>query len=62
MWINGKQVLAKNIARDVYWGFADDPTDGALWYHAARVRAYWRGQYEKGPTIGNHIFYRDKPA
>jgi spore germination cell wall hydrolase CwlJ-like protein len=52
---------AQDIASDVYWGFADDPTDGALWYHAARVRAYWRGQYTRGPRIGRHIFYHDKP-
>ncbi len=51
---------AQDIARDVYWGFADDPTDGAMWYHAARVRAYWRGQYARGPQIGRHIFYHDK--
>lgn len=53
---------AKDIARIVYWGGGKDPTSGALWYHATSVRAYWRGQFEKGPTIGNHIFYRDKPA
>ncbi len=53
---------AQEVARDVYWGFADDPTAGALWYHATRVRAYWRGQYAKGPRIGRHIFYHDKPG
>ncbi len=52
---------ARDIARIVYWGGGKDPTGGALWYHATSVRAYWRGQFEKGPTIGNHIFYRDKP-
>ncbi len=54
--------LARDIARTVYWGWSEDLTGGALWYHATYVKAYWRGQYEKGPTIGNHIFYRDKPA
>ena len=52
---------AQEVARDVYWGLADDPSEGALWYHATHVRAYWRGQYAKGPRIGNHIFYHDKP-
>lgn len=52
---------AKAVARAVYWGEEADPTDGALWYHATRVRAYWRGQYRKSRTIGNHVFYRDKP-
>ena len=52
--------LARDIARTVYWGWGEDLTGGALWYHATYVKAYWRGQYEKGATIGNHIFYRDK--
>lgn len=52
---------ARDIARIVYWGGIPDTTGGALWYHATSVKAYWRGQFEKGPTIGNHIFYRDKP-
>ena len=52
---------ARDVARIVYWGGDEDPTGGALWYHATSVRAYWRGQFEKGPKIGNHIFYRDKP-
>ena len=52
---------AKNVARSVYWGGVEDPTGGALWYHATHVRAYWRGQYQKSRKIGNHIFYRDKP-
>jgi spore germination cell wall hydrolase CwlJ-like protein len=54
--------LAKEIARTVYWSGAEDPTGGALWYHAVHVRAYWRGRYQKGPVIGRHIFYRDKAA
>jgi len=53
--------LAKDIARSVYYGDSVDPTGGALWYHATRVRAYWRGHYERSRRIGNHVFYRDKP-
>lgn len=53
---------AQNIARIVYWGGTDDPTGGALWYHTVGLRAYWRGDYQRGPVIGNHVFYRDKPA
>ena len=53
--------MAKEVARTVYWEGADDPTGGALWYHATHVRAYWRGQFKRGPTIGNHVFYHDKP-
>ncbi len=42
----------------VYWGFMRDPTEGALWYHANYVRPFWRKAFERGPTIGEHIFYR----
>ena len=28
---------AQAVAHQVYWGFAPDPTAGALWYHAASV-------------------------
>ena len=37
-----------------------DPTDGALWYHADYVDPYWRTAFDQGPTIGRHIFYRTK--
>ena len=46
------------IARDVYWGHSEDPTEGALWYHADYVSPEWRNAFERGPTIGRHIFYR----
>ena len=49
------------IARDVYWGHSEDPTEGALWYHADYVSPEWRTAFEEGPTIGRHIFYRLPP-
>ena len=52
----------KALARDVYWGYSKDPTEGALWYHADYVSPYWRQAFQQGPTIGRHIFYRDKPT
>ncbi len=52
--------LARDIARTVYWGLGDDPTAGALWYHATRVKPIWRLKLGRGSTIGRHIFYRDK--
>ena len=52
--------LTKSLARDVYWGYVQDPTDGALWYHADYVSPYWRTAFQQGPTIGRHIFYKDK--
>lgn len=48
----------KGIARIVYWGASEDPTDGALWYHASYVAPEWRTRFEQGPQIGEHIFYR----
>lgn len=45
------------LARVVYWGYSQDPTDGALWYHADYVSPYWRNALERGPKIGRHVFY-----
>lgn len=49
------------IARYLYWGFAEDPTYGALWYHALEVRPTWRKDMMRGPRIGRHVFYLPKP-
>ncbi len=46
------------LARLVYWNASEDPTNGALWYHADYVKPYWRTAYQQGPKIGRHIFYR----
>jgi len=46
------------LAREVLNGDHDDPTDGAMWYHATWVAPEWRKDFAEGPTIGNHIFYR----
>ena len=48
------------LARDIYWGRTEDPTDGALWYHADYVDPYWRSAFNEGPKIGRHIFYSAK--
>lgn len=50
-----KESLA--LARVIYWGYSQDPTDGALWYHADYVRPHWRRALERGPKIGRHVFY-----
>jgi spore germination cell wall hydrolase CwlJ-like protein len=50
------------FARVVFWGYAEDPTGGALWYHADYARPAWGRKLERGPTIGRHLFYvPDKP-
>jgi len=48
---------AQAMAQDVYWGRSEDPTQGALWYHADYVMPYWGRVFERGPKIGRHIFY-----
>ena len=38
-------------------GATDDPTEGALWYHADSVQPYWSKIFKKHLKIGKHIFY-----
>jgi spore germination cell wall hydrolase CwlJ-like protein len=45
------------LARAIYWGFTEDPTQGALWFHAENVRPSWRSALLQGPRIGRHVFY-----
>src|SRR3546814_16168369 len=33
---------ATELASQVYWGRAEDPSGGALWYHADYVKPGWR--------------------
>ncbi len=53
---------SKAIATRIYWGFSEDTTEGALWYHAVYVRPAWRKILVPGQTIGRHVFYRDEAA
>ncbi len=50
---------SKALARRIYWDYSEDPTAGALWYHADYVTPSWRNSLAPGPKIGRHIFYRD---
>jgi spore germination cell wall hydrolase CwlJ-like protein len=52
----------RSLAREVYWGFAGDPTTGALWYHALSVSPSWGKRLTRGPQIGQHLFYIDAKA
>ena len=45
------------IARAIYWGYSQDPTEGALNYHADYVDPQWGSHLVRGPQIGRHIFY-----
>jgi hypothetical protein len=48
---------SKRIAEMVYTGISEDPTEGALWYHADYVKPNWRSDFQRGPQIGRHVFY-----
>lgn len=47
-----------DIAKQVYEGKSEDPTGGALWFHADDVDPVWRQAMNSGQQIGQHIFYR----
>jgi spore germination cell wall hydrolase CwlJ-like protein len=48
------------LAIKVYFGHSEDPTDGALWYHADYANPYWSDTLIMGNKIGQHIFYLKK--
>lgn len=45
------------IALMIRRGAADDPTGGALWYHADSVQPSWASHMKARTKIGRHIFY-----
>ncbi|MFQ5772978.1 MAG: cell wall hydrolase [Kiloniellaceae bacterium] len=49
---------SKALARRIYWDYSQDPTGGALWYHAEGADPGWRHRLDPGPKIGRHVFYR----
>jgi hypothetical protein len=46
------------IARQAFFGLAEDPTGGALWYHADYVKPKWAARLGSPQQIGRHLFYR----
>ena len=48
---------SKALAHQVFWGLAEDPTLGALWYHAKYVSPPWRTRFIRVTEIGEHVFY-----
>ena len=69
-WCDGRSDTPRNkrewqrsseIALAVYWCRTEDPTAGALWYHADYVKPSWRKAFKRGPQIGRHIFYSQAP-
>ena len=49
--------IAKVIARDVMIGNVEDPTMGAVYYHANYVNPSWAEYMDLSKVIGNHLFY-----
>ncbi len=51
---------SKDLARRILAGSVDDPTGGALWYHADHVTPNWDMDIVRQAKIGRHVFYRRK--
>ena len=51
---------SKDLARRILAGSVEDPTGGALWYHAVHVSPDWEMDIIRQAKIGRHIFYRRK--
>ena len=57
-------IRAKKLANLVYARYYNprnykDPTDGAIMFHAAYVKPYWRKSFERTIRIDDHIFYKE---
>jgi spore germination cell wall hydrolase CwlJ-like protein len=48
---------AQVIARDVMIGNTEDPTNGAVYYHANYVNPKWTKYMDLSKVIGRHLFY-----
>lgn len=49
---------ARRLADDILAGRSDDPTGGALFYHAESVSPAWSRGIEPVARIGGHLFFR----
>jgi spore germination cell wall hydrolase CwlJ-like protein len=49
---------ALELGRESLLGLREDPTSGALYYHADHVRPRWSRTFQRTARIGDHIFYR----
>lgn len=48
-----------DLAYEIYVGISQDPTAGALWYHADYVSPIWGKILKRNRKIGLHIFYTE---
>ena len=51
---------SRDLARRILAGSVDDPTGGALWYHADTVSPDWNMDIIRQANIGRHVFYGRK--
>jgi spore germination cell wall hydrolase CwlJ-like protein len=49
---------SQRVAYEVLFFDQPDPTDGALYFHATRVRPAWSRSMVRVAKIGRHIYYR----
>ena len=47
------------VAKLIKKGIANDPTNGAVWYHATSVKPIWSKKLIRYTQIGQHVFYVD---
>jgi hypothetical protein len=48
---------SRDLARRILDGLVNDPTRGALWYHAEHVTPEWQSDFVRQGKIGRHVFY-----
>ncbi len=69
-WCDGRSDRPRNasawrdslsVAQMINLGKTQDPTGGALWYHADSVRPKWANIFKSQGKIGRHIFYIAPP-
>jgi spore germination cell wall hydrolase CwlJ-like protein len=53
-WAAAREVAFESLFMD-----EPDPTDGALYFHATRVRPSWSSSMVKVAHIGKHVYYRE---
>jgi spore germination cell wall hydrolase CwlJ-like protein len=46
------------IAKQALEGQSNDPTHGALFFHAVYVKPVWSRTFRQTARIGNHVFYK----
>jgi N-acetylmuramoyl-L-alanine amidase len=53
---------ALELSRKALGGEINDPTGGALYYHATRVKPRWARSFARTGKIGQHLFYKPEGA